>query len=52
MNKQRVLVFASRGITFRDRHLMEDIRSLLPHSKSEAKKERKDDLNAINEVCN
>ncbi|XP_071521490.1 ribosome biogenesis protein BRX1 homolog [Panulirus ornatus] len=49
-NKQRVLVFASRGITFRDRHLMDDLRTLMPHSKCESKKERKDDLRVINEI--
>ena len=31
-NKQRVLVLASRGITQRYRHLMEDVLTLLPHS--------------------
>ena len=36
-NKQRVLVFCSRGITARYRHLMEDFRALLPHHKKEAK---------------
>merc|ERR1711915_245092 len=50
-NKQRVLVFAARGATYRDRHLMEDIRTLLPHSKSESKKEKKDDLRVINEIA-
>ncbi|XP_015780703.1 PREDICTED: ribosome biogenesis protein BRX1 homolog [Acropora digitifera] len=33
-NKQRVMVFCARGITHRARHLMLDIRTLLPHSKS------------------
>ncbi|KAK8757417.1 hypothetical protein V5799_004952 [Amblyomma americanum] len=33
INKQRVMIFASRGITFRDRHLMLNLRTLLPHSK-------------------
>lgn len=36
-NKQRVLVFGSRGLTARYRHLMEDIRSLIPHNKKESK---------------
>eukprot|EP00954_Amorphochlora_amoebiformis_P022188 1351554-Amorphochlora_amoeboformis.AAC.2 len=31
VNKQRTLVFASRGITYRDRHFMADLRDLLPH---------------------
>ena len=31
--KQRVLVLSSRGITQRQRHLMNDLAALLPHSK-------------------
>jgi len=50
-NKERVLVFSSRGISFQGRHLMEDIRTLLPHSKSDTKLDRKDKLFIINEVC-
>lgn len=33
-NKQRVLVFASRGITYQDRHLLINLRSMLPHCKT------------------
>jgi len=33
VNKQRVLVFGSRGISFRGRHVMENLRRLLPHTK-------------------
>ena len=33
-NKQRALVFAARGITFHARHLMNDLRVLMPHSKT------------------
>ena len=33
-NKQRPLVFAARGITFHARHLMNDLRVLMPHSKT------------------
>lgn len=33
-NKQRVLVFAARGITFHARHLMNDLKVLMPHAKS------------------
>jgi hypothetical protein len=36
-NKQRLLVFSSRGVTSRSRHLMEDLRKLLPHHKKEVK---------------
>lgn len=49
-NKQRVLVFSSRGIMYRNRHFMEDLRTLMPHTKAESKKARKDDVKAINEV--
>ena len=43
-NKQRVLVFCSRGVTARSRHLLEDLRKLLPHHKKEVKLDTKDDL--------
>ncbi|XP_063216960.1 ribosome biogenesis protein BRX1 homolog [Bacillus rossius redtenbacheri] len=51
INKQRVLVFACRGISHRDRHLMEDLRTLMPHSKPENKMERRDNLFVVNEMC-
>ncbi|CAI7801180.1 unnamed protein product [Closterium sp. NIES-53] len=35
--KEKVLVLSSRGIVYRYRHLMEDITTLLPHSKKEPK---------------
>ncbi|XP_022693530.1 ribosome biogenesis protein BRX1 homolog [Varroa jacobsoni] len=50
-NKQRLLIFASRGITYRDRHLMNSFRTMLAHSKEECKFEKKDSLLAINEVA-
>lgn len=50
-NKHRVLVFSSRGISFQARHLMHDLRSLMPHSKSDTKLDRKDKLFEINEIC-
>lgn len=36
-NKQRVLTLCSRGVTARARHLLEDLRKLIPHSKKEVK---------------
>ena len=36
-NKQRLLLLSSRGITARYRHLLEDLRTLTPHSKKESK---------------
>ncbi|KAM9261983.1 ribosome biogenesis protein BRX1 homolog [Morus bassanus] len=50
-NKERVLIFSSRGINFRTRHLMQDLRMLMPHSKADTKMDRKDQLFVINEVC-
>ncbi|KAG8131183.1 hypothetical protein E2320_017947, partial [Naja naja] len=49
-NKERVLIFSSRGINFRTRHLMKDLRTLMPHSKADTKMDRKDKLFIINEV--
>jgi len=51
VNRQRVLVFASRGINHRDRHLMEDIKTLMPHHRPESKMERTKNLQVVNEIC-
>ncbi|XP_054732788.1 ribosome biogenesis protein BRX1 homolog [Anastrepha obliqua] len=51
VNKQRVLVFAARGINHRDRHLMRDIKTLMPHHRPESKMERSKTLSVINEMC-
>ena len=40
-NRQRVLMVCQRGIEGRFRHLMEDLINLVPHSKKEAKVEKK-----------
>ncbi|KAJ8402360.1 hypothetical protein AAFF_G00368490 [Aldrovandia affinis] len=50
-NKERVLVFSSRGISFRTRHMMQDLRTMMPHTKADTKMDRKDKLFVINEVC-
>eukprot|EP00794_Sanderia_malayensis_P008171 gene8171-9047_t len=50
-NKQRVLVFCQRGISHRARHLMLDLRTLMPHSRADNKLEKKDKLDIVNEVC-
>nr|CAG4644025.1 EOG090X07MB [Lepidurus arcticus] len=50
-NKNRVLVFSARGTTQRDRHLMTDLRNMMPHSKPESKMEKKDPYFVINEIC-
>jgi len=51
INKQRVLVFSSRGISHRYRHLMTDVKDMLPHAKSESKMDKKDEKRIINEIC-
>eukprot|EP01134_Creolimax_fragrantissima_P006887 CFRG6887T1 len=50
-NKQRILVFSSRGTSYRARHLLSDLRELMPHSKADVKLDRKDQLSIVNEVC-
>lgn len=45
-----MMVLATRGISHRDRHLMEDIKKLMPHHKPESKMERSKTLSVINEV--
>ncbi|XP_011866939.1 PREDICTED: ribosome biogenesis protein BRX1 homolog isoform X2 [Vollenhovia emeryi] len=51
INRQRVLVFATRGINHRHRHLMEDLRKLMPHHRAECKMERSKNLQVVNEMC-
>ncbi|XP_078051291.1 ribosome biogenesis protein BRX1 homolog, partial [Augochlora pura] len=51
INKQRVLVFASRGISYRHRHLMDDLKTLMPHHRPESKMERTKNLQVVNEIC-
>uniref|UniRef100_A0A7S0VNY4 Brix domain-containing protein n=1 Tax=Polytomella parva TaxID=51329 RepID=A0A7S0VNY4_9CHLO len=50
-NKERVLILSTRGITYRYRHLMDDIISLIPHSKKESKLDTKSDRGVVNEVA-
>ncbi|KAF7192605.1 Ribosome biogenesis protein BRX1 [Pseudocercospora fuligena] len=50
-NKQRVLILTSRGVTYRHRHLLGDINSLLPHSRKDAKLDTKTQLHQLNELA-
>lgn len=50
-NRQRVLVFGASGITQRDRHLMNDLKKVMPHSKNENKISRREHLAVVNELC-
>lgn len=51
VNKQRVLTLCSRGVTARYRHLLEDLRILLPHHKKEVKHDGKKKLYELNEIA-
>jgi len=50
-NKTRVLVLAARGISFRGRHLMDDIFNMMPHAKSDSKMQKKETLFEVNEIA-
>ncbi|ODV97038.1 hypothetical protein PACTADRAFT_48814 [Pachysolen tannophilus NRRL Y-2460] len=51
INRQRVLLISSRGITYRHRHLINDLYSLLPHSRKEPKLDTKKSLYELNEIA-
>lgn len=50
-NKQRVLILSSRGITARYRHLLEDLKMLIPHHKKDNKLDDKGNIQAVNEIA-
>ena len=50
-NKQRVLLIASRGINARFRHLLEDLKKIIPHHKKDNKLDLKGDLQAVNDIA-
>lgn len=50
INRQRVLVLCGRGINHRDRHLMKDLKTIMPHHRDEPKLERWKTLSIINEL--
>lgn len=51
INRQRVLLISSRGITFRHRYLINDLYGLLPHSRKEPKLDAKKQLGQLNEIA-
>jgi ribosome biogenesis protein BRX1 len=51
INRQRVLLISSRGITYRHRYLINDLYSLLPHSRKEPKLDTKKQLTQLNEIA-
>ncbi|ETS61670.1 hypothetical protein PaG_04168 [Moesziomyces aphidis] len=50
-NKQRVLMLPSRGVTSRMRHLINDLESLMPHTKKDSKFDSKSQLHMLNELA-
>ncbi|KAK1772905.1 ribosome biogenesis protein BRX1 [Phialemonium atrogriseum] len=50
-NKQRVLILSSRGITYKHRHLMQDLAAMLPHSRRDVKFDSKSKLFLLNELA-
>ncbi|KAL9090160.1 MAG: hypothetical protein Q9165_005440 [Trypethelium subeluteriae] len=50
-NRQKLLVLSSRGVTHRHRHLINDLYSLLPHSRKDAKLDTKTKLYQLNELA-
>ena len=51
INKQRLLVVASRGVSHQERYLVNDILGLLPHAKKECKIEKNTAREELNDVC-
>lgn len=51
INRQRVLVTSSRGVTYRHRHLINDLTQLMPHARKEPKFDSKKNLYQLNEVA-
>jgi ribosome biogenesis protein BRX1 len=50
-NKQRTMVFSNRGVSVTQKSLMNDVRTLLPHSKRESKYDTRRHIKEINELC-
>lgn len=50
-NKQRVLILSSRGVTYRHRHLLNDLAAMLPHGKKDVKFDSKSKLYQLNELA-
>ena len=51
INKQRVLILASRGVSYLARHVMKNLRSLMAHSKTEPKVELRKNFSVLNEIA-
>jgi ribosome biogenesis protein BRX1 len=52
VNRQKSLVFGSRNMTAKDRHLLQDLRNLMPHSREHAKLNTVDNLgDSLEALC-
>jgi len=51
INKTRILIVASRGVSHQERHLVNDLISLIPNSKKECKIERDIASEELNNIC-
>lgn len=51
LNRQRVLVLGSRGISADVRHLLRDLGALLVHSRRDCKLDRRDSLSTLADLC-
>ena len=51
INKTRTLIVASRGVSHQERHLVNDLISLIPNSKKECKIERDIAAEELNNIC-
>lgn len=50
-NKQRVLLISSRGVSYLARHILDNLRHLMPHTKTESKFDNKHQLRELNEIA-
>ena len=51
LNKQRTMIFCSKGVTHRFRQLTMDIQRMMPHHKKDFKFEKKQKMHSAKEVC-
>ena len=51
INKTRILIVASRGVSHQERHLVNDLINLIPNSKKECKIERDIASEELNNIC-
>ena len=50
-NKQRVLLVSSRGVNYLARHILINLRKLMPHARSDSKFDRKHGLAELSEIA-